>query len=340
MPPKGCRDEDLLRLVNLCPFLASEKSDYDDDAVLALLRRNPKAACLRHAYRCGLGINSKVHPLALVVALGGSLEVVQLMVRACPEALNEKLSRRRNVLHYAIAEGADIDIVRYLTSQNTSLVLGLDSFQALPLHLASTYPSSLPSVLHYLLQIHPDGAKSLDHKSMSPLHRACRSRADLEKVLALIDAFPEAIFLEDWARMTPLDWAERMDLSLSDPIPEVVEILGMVEDIMRMGNATREIDNGSVEEQGDTNANYRRAQQILAHFRSNEWRGGIRLAFARNDKLVSLLNIPNGLLPELLSHLGTCEKKNTSDTGTPSFKYSMESLFSVLVQCPDALGNT
>ena len=48
-----------------------------------------------------------MHPLALVVALGGSLEVVRIMVEACPEALGERLSGRRSVLHYAISEGVN-----------------------------------------------------------------------------------------------------------------------------------------------------------------------------------------------------------------------------------------
>ena len=114
---------------------------------------------MRFTYRCGIG---ESYPLALVIALGGSLTVVQLMVNACPDALKEKLSGKRNVLHYAIAEGVDIEIVKYLTTQNPNLVLEVDSFNAIPLHLASTYPSSSLSVLNHLLHIHPEGARCLD----------------------------------------------------------------------------------------------------------------------------------------------------------------------------------
>mmetsp|Transcript_7504 Transcript_7504/g.17026 ORF Transcript_7504/g.17026 Transcript_7504/m.17026 type:complete len:372 (+) Transcript_7504:231-1346(+) len=347
-PPRGCRDEDMLRLIDLCPFLASEKSQYNDISVLSLLRQNPQAACLQHPYRCGIG---NTHPLALVVALGASLEVVQLMVHACPEALEEKLSGRRSVLHYAIAEGVNVEIIQYLTSQNPSLVSEVDSFQAIPLHLASTYPSSSPSVLRHLLHIHPEGAKSLDHKSQSPLHRACRSRVSLEKVQALIEANPEALFWNDSNKTTPLGWADRMDRRLSDPIPEVVEILGMMEDILRFGASGEGSDesgnyNGEEDEDSDmNNGKCHRAQQILVHFRSIQWWDGIRLAFARNIKLVSFLNVPIGLLPDMLSLLGVnasrCFHSNgKSEEEESTLKCSVESLFSVLVQCPDIVGST
>lgn len=100
--------KDLIRLIDLCPFLASDKAQYNEDAVLALLRQNPRAACLRHSYRCGIGSN--IHPLPIIVALGASLEVVKLMVQSCPEALGERLSGKRTVLHYAISEGVEVEV--------------------------------------------------------------------------------------------------------------------------------------------------------------------------------------------------------------------------------------
>mmetsp|Transcript_9118 Transcript_9118/g.19661 ORF Transcript_9118/g.19661 Transcript_9118/m.19661 type:complete len:360 (-) Transcript_9118:236-1315(-) len=344
-PPRGCRDEDLLRLIDLCPFLASEKRSYDNSAVLALLRTNPRAACLRHSFRCGIGNTNKVHPLAMVVALGGSMEVVELMVRACPEALDEKLSGKRTVLHYAIAEGVDVDIIQYLTSQNPLLVSEVDSFHAIPLHLAATYPSSSTDVLRHLLRVHPAGAKSLDHRSQTPLHRACKSRASLDKVLALIEFNPEALFWTDWERnSTPRGWAERIEHRLSDPIDEIVDVLLKAEEILIMG-----LDNADVKREECQ----RDAQRILMHFISIEWWGGIHMAFSRNIRLASLLSVPMGLYPELLSLLcrggdsvidaSSCSCDNDNNDGVedgPLLKLRMECVFSFLIQCPDAVGFT
>jgi hypothetical protein len=53
-----------------------------------------------------------------VVALGGSLDVVKIMADACPEALGERLSGRRTLLHYAISEGVDVEV----STTNTEII--------------------------------------------------------------------------------------------------------------------------------------------------------------------------------------------------------------------------
>ena len=294
---------------------------------------------MRFTYRCGIG---ESYPLALVIALGGSLTLVQLMVNACPDALKEKLSGKRNVLHYAIAEGVDIEIVKYLTTQNPNLVLEVDSFNAIPLHLASTYPSSSLSVLNHLLHIHPEGAKCLDNKLLTPLHRACRSRASIQKVQALIQACPEVLSWKDWLQTTPLEWAERVDHRLSDSIPEIVEMLEMMTDILVLGSK----EGGYEEEHITTNDHDKyRAQHILLHFQSINYWGGIRLAFARNFKLMALLDLDIEMIPKLLSLLsidGDITQLNDisggEDGSSAALTLSIESIFSVLVQCPDVVG--
>lgn len=327
----------LSRMIDLCPFLASERAQYDDAAVLALLQRCPAAARLPQSYRCGIG---SVRPLPVVVALGGSLEVVKLMVRECPEALEEKLSGKRNVLHYAIAEGARCEVIRYLISQHPPLVAENDSFDAIPLHLAASYPSSSASVLKHLLHVYPTGARALDYRYLTPLHRACKSRASLEKVLALVEIYPDALWLKDGGRNTPLGWAEKVDHSLTDAVPEVAHILEMTEDILRLGR-----DEGIGEE--SRNNHGERDIRVLDHFRSTRWMGGIRLAFATNCNLASLVDAP---MPELLALLGSAEDaidcsgvnvhEESKEAEHSSRRLRLESIFSVLVQCPDLVGGT
>jgi hypothetical protein len=330
--------KELLRLIDLCPFLASEKSTYDDAAVLNLLTYHPAAANKRHSYRCGIGTASKAFPLALVVALGGSIDVVTRMVNSCPMALNEKLSGRRNVLHYAIAEGVDISIIQYLTSCNPSLVKEVDSFHAIPLHLASTYyPTSSVDVVRHLLQLYPHGAGCLDNKSQTPLHRACRSRASLDKMQYLIEAYPNAIFKQDWVKSTPLEYAESMHQRLSEPCPNIVKVLGMVEELMKMGQSNNnnkchvaqnlscpwhENDDGRRILNNMLVAD--RAKQILTHFQAIHWHGGIRLAFKSNIQLISLLNLPKSLYPRLLSLLlGDGDGDGDDDNNKVEIVYSM-----------------
>jgi hypothetical protein len=288
---------------------------------------------------------SKAYPLALVVALGGSIDVVKRMINACPMALNEKLSGRRNVLHYAIAEGVDISIIQYITSCNPSLVKEVDSFHAIPLHLASTYyPTSSIDVVRHLLQLYPAGAGCLDNKSQTPLHRACRSRASLDKIQCLIESYPYAIFKQDWVKSTPLEYAESMHQCLSEPCPEIVNVLGMVEELMTMGHCNNNSkchvvaqnlpcpwhendDDGRIIINKVLVAD--RAKQILTHFQAIYWHGGIRLAFKSNIQLISLLNLPKSLYPRLLSLL--------LGDGDGNDNNKVEAAYSMLVHFPHVL---
>ena len=57
-----------------------------------------------------------------MVALGGSLEVVKIMVKACPQALEERLSGMRTILHYAIAEGVGVEVCLLRDGRSTFLL--------------------------------------------------------------------------------------------------------------------------------------------------------------------------------------------------------------------------
>ena len=145
------------------------------------------------------------------------------------------------------------------------------------------------------------------------------------------------LYWKDWIQTTPLEWAERVDHRLSDSIPEVIEMLEMMTDILVLGKKE-----GGDEE--DNHVKYR-AQQILLYFRSINYWGGIRLAFARNIKLMALLDLGMGMMPKLLSLLsidGDITQLNDiaggEDGSSAAITVSIESIFSVLVQCPDVMG--
>lgn len=330
-----------LNLIDLCPFLAADRDRYDDEAVYAILKKHPRVACLRHSFRCGVGNN--IHPLAVVVALGGSLKVIEAMVNACPEALNERLGRR-TLLHYIISEGVDIKIIEYLTTKCCpTLISQNDSFGSIPLHLAASYPSSSTCVLRHLLQIYPDGAYALDNRSQTALHRACKSRASLSKVLALIEANPKALFLKDYGNNTPLGWAEKMDHNLIDVCPEVVELLSMMEDILTLECLERKTNRQRIAQDNyvtgvlsdDANSEKKqRAKDVLSHFRAMSWYEGIRMTFACNRNLISLIDMKLELYPLLLSLLAT--QRNDDCCIGNSFR--LESIHVTLLRCAGAFG--
>ena len=312
--------------------------------MLSLLQQNPRAACLRAPFH-RFGIGADLHPLALVVALGGSLEVVKIMVEACPEALGERLSGKRTLLHYAISEGVNVEVgihpvycildsrfttliltqavyicvdtqvITYLVSKYPRYLEELDSYNAIPLHLSASYPSSSLGVMKLLLKLHPNGAKSIDNQSRTPLHRACKSRSSLQKVMALVEAAPEVLNWRDWCGYKPLEIADRQDHRMGDINPEVVEFLEFVQEIMQIHFEPNTASDS-------VNERKHRAIEILMRFRFIGWTEGIPMAFTHNTHLFSLMDIPTMLTHEFVSLINGTKSDFTdgnkdSDINTP-----------------------
>jgi len=287
--------------------------------VLSLLQQNPRAACLRAPFH-RFGIGADLHPLALVVALGGSLEVVKIMVEACPEALGERLSGKRTLLHYAISEGVNVEVITYLVSKYPRYLEELDSYNAIPLHLAASYPSSSLGVMKLLLKLHPNGAKSIDNQSRTPLHRACKSRSSLQKVMALVEAAPEVLTWRDWCGYKPLEIADRQDHRMGDVNPEVVGFLEFVQEIMQIHFEPNTASDS-------VNERKHRAIEILMRFRFIGWTEGIPMAFTHNTHLFSLMDIPTMLTHEFVSLINGRKSDFTngnkdSDINTPGITWA------------------
>jgi len=350
-------DVEFLRLIDLCPFLANEKSNYDDAKVYRALVQKPRFSAIRHNFRVGIGRDK--HPLAVVMALGGSLDVVAIMVEACPEALEERLSGRRTVLHYAISEGVGLEvgleIIQYIISKSTTSTLDKrDSFQKLPLHLAATYPTCHPSVLRHILHLHPLGARALDHRSQTPLHHACKSRASVTKILPLLEAYPEALDGKDRGGSTPMEWAERNDHRLSESCSEIVRLLAMAEEGLRLGvsedgrrsqsTTTENNDRNGEDFEVGSDRDGIRAQRIMAYFRSLRWWGGMGMVLSRNISMLSFLEVTPNIFPELIVGVSRLEKGRVTVKGKSEEEYYHERMrlhyiFSMIVKRPDLVTN-
>ena len=238
--------------------------------------------------------------------------------------------------------------MEYLVSKHPQYLTETDSYNAIPLHLAASYPSTSLSVLKLLLELHPNGVKSLDNKSQTPLHRACKSRASLDKVMALVEVAPNVLSWVDWCGNTPLGIADRMDHRLGDVIPEVVNLLELVEEIMSLGldsniavsnaAATRTHENGT---RSTINVRKQRAEEILVRFRYIGWKGGIPMSFSHNTQLYNLMGIPTLSTHEFVSLVcgvksGVIDAVTESsiESSRPNHTQRLNAIYILLKHCP------
>lgn len=299
----GPRYEDFIPMIDLIPSMAEEKERYDDRAVLELVTRYPIVARQRHLFRCGVG---EVCPFSVAVALGASLDVVERLADACPQALEEKISGRRTPLHYACSMGVSVDVITYLIERYPSALSETDCFGQIPLHIACAHDADA-GVIKALLRAFPLSARAKDNKLLTPLHSACKSRASRNVVTLLIKEFPDAVFMGDSCRNTPIAWAEKMDHKLSNTDHDVTELVSNVMEILKWTS-------------GDE-----RCREIMLHFRSIEWWEGIAMAIESNPGVVlPLSDVDNKILPDLLFMLNS--------------RCGIQSVFAFVRQQPGILG--
>jgi ankyrin repeat protein len=141
------------------------------------------------------------------------LYLVQTLVHANPSCLlqPEKLGGRLP-LHISIMKGASVDIVQYLCQAQPQALKEVDIDGNLPVHHAANYSSP---ALKFVIEAHPEACQVANRKDRFPLHLLCAATSSwggdcLESETAVRDlqvcfkAYPKAIQLADRYGRLPL----------------------------------------------------------------------------------------------------------------------------------------
>jgi hypothetical protein len=92
LPTPGSLEPDpgLFELLNVAPWDANQRQQFNNDAVQTFAQTTPDAfRCQHEFHEASRRRTEKRCPLHRIVALGGSLELVQLVCQAWPLALSE-----------------------------------------------------------------------------------------------------------------------------------------------------------------------------------------------------------------------------------------------------------
>ena len=101
------------------------------------------------------------------------LEMMELLLRACPEAAKYRDSRGANVLHHAcrssqLSSTLCIDVMRLILAQHKNAVLEADVDRYLPVQLAAT--NCGPEVVEFLLDLYPETVRAVTSTGANLLH--------------------------------------------------------------------------------------------------------------------------------------------------------------------------
>lgn len=157
-----------------------------------------------------------MYPLHLAAYFKASYEVVDLLARAWPEAVDHQDNGRWSILHASASGQATLEVVKRLYKLRPANILALDEKQRTPLHLAC-WRKGNETALSFLLEQAPNALHLQDESGETPLFRASRSQS-LEGLKVLL---PEG------CPSPPLDelGASLLHFAMLDNTADVVEFL-------------------------------------------------------------------------------------------------------------------
>ena len=97
-------------------------------------------------------------------------------------------------LHLACWGNPPIDVIQALLKACPQAATDKDVIGNTPLHIASGYPGTDPNLIREILKVCPTAASMTNKEGLMPLHVACRHACHNVRVIsALIDAYPYAL---------------------------------------------------------------------------------------------------------------------------------------------------
>ena len=141
-----------------------------------------------------------------------SIAFCKELIDKYPESLRIESGTGRLPIHEVCRYGNQddtADTIQYMLELDPELINEVDSDGWVPIHYAAA--NGITESIELLLKFDPNAAsKKVNNGSRwLPLHFACAYHTNLSSIQALYDAYPEAIFVSDGGRRTPLDIARK-----------------------------------------------------------------------------------------------------------------------------------
>lgn len=117
--------------------------------------------------------------------------------------------RDMSALHLACQYDPPADIVKLLIEANPDAILMRSQPHGdLPLHFATGYNTASVEVIRQLVDANASTVAVQNTFGVSPLHQACLFHAPYDVIKVMVEASPEAVYIEDAQGRTPWDIAK------------------------------------------------------------------------------------------------------------------------------------
>ena len=152
------------------------------------IRRHPEALEQKYDFPVGRGgLTVSRYPLSALVALGASLSLVKLAIKANPSALKSSQDLSSTVLHTACSFDTDMEVIRYIYHKHPDAIEETTKLVFLPLHNACAKENPSLEVIQFLVEEYPEGLMAINKLGDTPLRIAKRNKTATTEVLSYLE---------------------------------------------------------------------------------------------------------------------------------------------------------
>eukprot|EP00571_Detonula_confervacea_P009334 CAMPEP_0172323668 /NCGR_PEP_ID=MMETSP1058-20130122/49364_1 /TAXON_ID=83371 /ORGANISM="Detonula confervacea, Strain CCMP 353" /LENGTH=667 /DNA_ID=CAMNT_0013039733 /DNA_START=111 /DNA_END=2114 /DNA_ORIENTATION=- len=205
----------------------STGGDAADAVIKLLLKKHPVGLDKLSSAICGIiemGDDVAGCPLHFYINSNCNMEVIKLLVDACPVALTiggDNMTPLHLILHERIDTVKKIDVVKFLVESDPSVLRMRDIFARTPIHLACMDKYATVEVVKYLHEMWPDSINTPDNDGLILLHYFClkdtfslrsmriKESLNLAILKYLLDAAPETVRERCFMNELPIHIAAR-----------------------------------------------------------------------------------------------------------------------------------
>ena len=218
--PQAVQEKDICERIPI--FVLCENEDLNEDASVAIL--NILLSSYPESVRSSLYIDGDHFPIH-DAAKNKTARFCKELIDMAPDTL-----RMGDSLLHLACRGTNLDTVQYFIKLCPGLIRQPGEGDFYPIHEAAKYLWQVDKekelqgraeIIRYLLEHDPDGASRENfHTEQLPLHLACESGngvPNFEAVKILYDAYPEAIYEQDYKGLTPIDFIFDEDSNQNRP---------------------------------------------------------------------------------------------------------------------------
>lgn len=174
-------DRELFEILKFSPWHEEERAKFDNSLLRKHVLTHPDGVKAMYDWPR----SERQYPLIRAIGLGASIDVVKMMYKICPKAIEYTGRFRKTCLHASVSQS--LEVMEYVLRRYPAAAEIRTKHAYYPLHNACEYGVSSTRVIELLIRAYPQALLMKNKLARRPLETAQAHSSTHPKVLKLLE---------------------------------------------------------------------------------------------------------------------------------------------------------